>query len=73
MAVFLGLNFKSRDSLSVFEPADLGPMYVRKFWLFPFLSASLKIWFRIVVFKEDVLSSYFHPPLLYAVTDSTSC
>ena len=30
-------------------------------------------WFRIVVVIVHVFTSYFHPPLLYVDTDSTSC
>ena len=73
LAVFRSLNFKSRDILSVLEPSDPGSMYVRKLWFFPFFSASLKIWFRIVVVKEDGSNSYFYPSLLYVDTDGTSC
>ena len=33
IAVFQGLDFGSRDSLSVLEPSDPGPMYVQKIGL----------------------------------------
>ena len=44
-----GLNLKSRDNLSAHESSDPSPMYVRKFRVLPFCSASAKSKFHIFV------------------------
>ena len=53
-AVFRGLNFKSRDSLSVLEPSIVA------------LSVLLRFVKDLVQDRrgQDALNSYFHPPLL---------
>ena len=68
IAASQGLNFRSRDNLSALEPSDPRPMYVRKFRVLPFCSASAKNQFNIVAVSEDVLNSYFHSPSLYRGT-----
>ena len=62
IAVSQGLNFKSRNNLSALEPSDQGPMYVRKFRVLSFCSASAKSEFSIVAVNEDIMNSCFHPP-----------
>ena len=72
-AISQGLNFESRDSLPALEPSDPGPMYIRKFRVLPFCSASAKSMFSIVVANGDILNSYFHSPDLCRGIDNSGC
>ena len=73
IAVSQGLNFKSRDSLSALGLSHPGPMYIRKFRVLPFCSASVKSKFNIVVANDDIWNSYFHSPGSYWGADNSSC